>query len=231
LAYIKTPSLLKYLINFPEEHVLEKSCSLVVGLHGGGESPDDFFNIWEQIHNKRFIYAVPQAPFPLVVDTELKFDWAMWPSGDTELINRATEISENYIVDVVRDISKSYKIKEVYLMGFSQGAIFTYLVGIKQHHLFAGIISLSGPGLLAPLKNPFASSSDFNWLTEEEIQKAKKLRVFITHGKEDQNPEFGLGIRSRDILTKHGHDVTFRDFVGGHSIPPDPILREIADWI
>ncbi|MCJ7694054.1 MAG: hypothetical protein MUO40_01375 [Anaerolineaceae bacterium] len=231
MAYIKTPTLFKYLINFPEDHIPDKNYPLVVGLHGAGSNPENLITIWDQIPNSNFIYAAPQAPFPLVVDTKLVFDWAMWPSGDVDLINRATEISEKYIVDVVQDISNSNNIGEVYLMGFSQGAIFTYLVGLKQHHLFKGIICFSGPGLLAPLVNPFIGSSGPNWLTEEEIQNADKLRVFITHGKEDQNPKYELGIRSRDILIKHGHDVTFRDFVGGHTIPTDPILGEIVDWI
>ena len=231
MVYIKTPALQKCLINFPDDFILEKSYPLVVGLHGGGSSPNNLITIWDQIPNKNFIYAVPQAPYPLVVDSKLMFDWAMWPSGDVDLISRATELSEKYIVDVIQELSNLHNIGDVYLLGFSQGAIFAYLVGIKQTHLFNGIISLSGPGLLTPLKNPFASSSGSNWLNEEEIQSAKKLRVFITHGKKDQAAKYDLGIRSRDILIKHGHDVIFRDFVGGHSIPPDPILGEIADWI
>ena len=231
MIYIKGSTLHKCLINLPEDHMLEESYQLVVGLHGGGSSPDNLITLWDHIPKRGFIYSVPQAPYPLVEDTELMFDWAMWPSGNKKLISKTTELSEKYIVNVVQDISDRYNIDEVYLIGFSQGAIFTYLVGIKQHHLFSGIISLSGPGLLAPLLNPFAGSFDPDWLTEEFIQGAKTLRVFITHGKEDQAANYELGIRSRDILINHGYDVTFRDFVGGHRYPPKKILREIADWI
>lgn len=231
MIYIKNFSLHKCLINLPENHVLEENYPLVVGLHGGGHNPDNLITLWDHISNRGFIYSVPQAPYPLVVNTELKFDWAMWPSGNEELINKATELSERYIVNVVQEMKKSYNINEVYLMGWSQGAIFSYLVGIKQYPLFNGIICLSGPGLLAPLKNPFASPFDPDWLADEVIQSAKNLRVFITHGKEDQEVKYELGIRSRDILINHGFDVTFRDFVGGHNHPPNLIMKEIADWI
>ena len=231
MEYIKTTALYNYYIKTPKNPNLGKKYPLIVGLHGGGSSPDVFIDLWDQIPNKKFIYAAPQAPYPLVVEAELKFDWAMWPSVNIKLINRATEISEKYIVDIVQDISNRHNIEEVYLLGFSQGAIFSYLVGIKQHQLFKGIIILSGPGLLTPLKNPFAKSSGSNWLPEEEIKNSKKLRVFITHGKEDQAANVELGIRSRDILVKHGHDVTFRVFDGGHTKPPVMILKEIADWI
>jgi phospholipase/carboxylesterase len=231
MIYIKGSSLHQCLIKFPEDYISEESCQLVVGLHGGGNRPEDMITLWDHVANRRFIYAVPQAPYPLAVDTELMFDWAMWPSKSQEVIRKATALSEKYIENVVQKLTKKYKVKGVYLMGWSQGAIFTYLVGIKQHYLFKGIICLSGPGLLAPLKNPFANSIDHDWLTKEYIRKAKNLRVFITHGKEDQAAKHELGINSRDILVNHGHDVEFRDFEGGHSTPPQEILREIADWV
>ncbi len=36
----------------------------------------------------------------------------MWPSGNEELISKATELSEKYIVNVVQDISERYHIDE-----------------------------------------------------------------------------------------------------------------------
>jgi predicted esterase len=104
-------------------------------------------------------------------------------------------------------------------------------VGLKHYQLFDGIICLSGPGLSAPLMNPFAKSFDPDWLKEEIILNAKKLRVFITHGKEDRAVNYELGIKSRDVLREHGYDVTFHDFEGGHSFPSENILKEIAGWI
>lgn len=231
MIYIKSPTLQKCLINLPENHILEESCQLVVGLHGGGHGPDNLITLWDHIPNRSFIYAVPQAPYAVVVERELMFDWAMWPSGNEELISKATELSENYIVNVVQELSNRYNVDGVYLVGWSQGAIFSYLVGIKHHHLFKGIICLSGPGLLAPLINPFADSFGQNWLSEKYIQEAKNLQVFITHGKEDQASKHELGIRSRDILINLSYDVTFRDYEGGHILPSKEILREIADWI
>jgi len=231
MPYIKGPALFKCLMRLPENYAPERSYSLVVGLPGGGCNPEDLISLWDHFPDRSFIYAVPQAPYPALDDGELGFDWAMWPSGDEELISKATEISEKYIVNVIQDTSERYNIDEVYLMGFSQGAIFTYLVGIKQHHLFKGIICLSGPGLLAPLMNPFAEPLAPDWLTEEFIQGAENLRVFITHGRDDQAVSYKIGIRSRDILVKHGYGVTFRDFDGGHSYPPAEILAQIVNWI
>lgn len=231
MLYIQGSALYKCLINLPEDPLVEESYPLIVGLHGGGHDPDNLITLWDNIPNRSFIFCVPQAPYPSNVDTEIKFDWAMWPSGNEELISQATELSEKYIVNVVQDMSQRYNIDEVYLLGWSQGAIFSYLVGIQEYHLFKGIICFSGPGLLAPLINPFADSFDPDWLTEEFILAAKNLRIFITHGKEDQAVNYELGIKSRDVLINHGYDVTFSDFEGGHSYPPERILRKIVGWI
>ncbi|MCJ7624940.1 MAG: hypothetical protein MUO76_15675 [Anaerolineaceae bacterium] len=231
MIYIKGSALFKCHVVLPENYSPENSYPLVVGLHGGGGNADDFITRWDDFPHRSFIYAVPQAPNSVMFDEDLVYDWAMWPTRDEELIAKATRMSEDYIVDVIQELSGQYKVDGVYLMGFSQGAIFTYLVGIKQHHLFQGLICLSGPGILAPLINPFTGSFDPDWLPEESIRDAKKMRLFITHGKEDQAAGYELGIRSRDILTNRGHDVTFRDFEGGHIMPPKEILKEIVDWI
>jgi predicted esterase len=73
-------------------------------------------------------------------------------------------------VKVVQDLTRWHDIDDVYLMGFSQGAILAYLTGLKQHHVFKGPICLSGPSLLTPLVNPFAGPFKTTCLTEEFIQ-------------------------------------------------------------
>jgi predicted esterase len=231
MIYIEGPALFGCLVRLPEKYAPERSYPLVVGLSGGGGNPEDLIALWDQFPDRNFIYAVPQAPYPMLNEGELGSDWAMWPTGDEEVIGRATELSEKYIVKVVQDLARRHDIEDVYLMGFSQGAILAYLTGIKHHHVFKGIICLSGPALLTPLVNPFAGPFKSTWLTEEFIPDARELRVFITHGKDDHAVPYEMGIRSRDILETHGYDVTFRDFAGGHSHPPGEILEQIVNWI
>ncbi|HET6443818.1 MAG TPA: hypothetical protein VFI27_04480 [candidate division Zixibacteria bacterium] len=231
MIYIEGSALFSCLLRLPENYAPDICYPLVVGLAGGGGNPEDLIKLWDHIPGREFIYAVPRAPYPMLVDGELGFDWALWPTGDEELIGRATELSEQYIIKVAQDLSGRHDIDDVYLLGFSQGAILTYLVGIKHHHAFKGIICLSGPGLLTPLVNPFAGPFNPSWPKEEHFQDARDLRVFITHGNNDQPIPFEMAIGSREILVNHGYDVTFRDFDGGHCHPPREILAEIVNWI
>ena len=231
MIHIEGTALFGCHVRLPKKYTPERSCPLIVGLTGGGGNPEEFFTLWDQFPDKKFIYAVPQAPYPVLDDGKLGFDWAMWPTGDEELIAKATELSEKYIVQVVQDLTSSYNIGDVYLLGFSQGAIFAYLAGIKHHHVFKGLICMSGPGLLTPLINPFTGFSNPAWLSEEFIQDAAELRIFIIHGKDDRLAPYQMGVRSRDILLEHGYEVKFRDFDGGHGHPPKEILAQISNWI
>jgi len=231
MIYVDGPALFGCLVRFPEDYEAGRSYTLAVGLHGGGGNAEDFITLWDDFQDRDFVYAVPRAPYPMPGNGEILFDLALWPTGDEALISKATALTEEYVTNVVRDLTRRYKVGDVYLMGFSQGAIISYIVGIKYHTLFRGLICLSGPGLLAPLINPFAGSFDPDWLEEELIQEAKALRVFIAHGKQDESPNYELGVRSRDVLIRHGYDVTFRGFEWGHHLPPDEVLEQIVEWI
>ena len=231
MPYFKATTLHKCLICLPEGFKQEGNYTLVVGLHGGGSKPESMTGLWDKIPDRQFIFAVPQGPYPFMNAGELVYDWGMWPSQDAEAIQAAAPLTELYILDAVKDLTSRYKINQTYLMGFSQGAIFTYLTGIKHHHLFEGIICLSGPGLLSRLKNPFVQSFGSEWLPKKHIQAASRLRVMITHGTYDPAAGYELGLQSRDILSDHGYQVTFHEFEGGHSYPPESVLISIKEWI
>ncbi|MFQ6087657.1 MAG: hypothetical protein ACE5K0_01985 [Candidatus Methanofastidiosia archaeon] len=231
IIYIDNSALFKCRILLPEIYNQQKSYLLVIGLHGGSGSLDRFITLWEDFGQPEFIYAVPQAPYSYLVGKEIGYDWALWPTGDEKLMEIATEVTEKYITKLVQDLGKRYNVDEVYLMGFSQGAIFTYITGIKNHHLFKGLICFSGPGLLAPLYSPFIGPLDTDWLSEKSIEAAKNLKVFIVHGKDDRDAKYELGIKSRDVLINYGYDVTFCDFEGGHIVPPKEVLEQVVEWM
>jgi len=62
------------------------------------------------------------------------------------------------------------------------------------------------------------------------IRTARNLRVFIAHSPEDRVVEYESGTKAREILEKHGYDVTFHEFEGGHRVPEEP-LREAQRWM
>lgn len=87
--------------------------------------------------------------------------------------------------------------------GFSDGASYALSLGLINGDLFKQILAFS-PGFVVPLESQ------------------GRPRIFISHGMEDPIlPYERCGKKIATELKAKGVDVTFRDFHGGHEIPPD----------
>ncbi|WP_448628453.1 alpha/beta hydrolase [Geodermatophilus sp. URMC 64] len=96
--------------------------------------------------------------------------------------------------------------------GFSDGASYALGLGLANGDLFGRVIAFS-PGF-API-----------------TPRTGRPEVFISHGTEDG--VLPLAETSRRIvpaLREDGYRVTYREFDGGHEVPPD-IVREAADLL
>ena len=97
------------------------------------------------------------------------------------------------------------------LGGVSDGASYALSVGLANGDVFSAVLAFS-PGFLAvpePVGNP---------------------RVFISHGTAD--PILPIDACSRafvPMLSEAGYEVMFREFDGGHTVPP-PVADEGVRW-
>ena len=96
--------------------------------------------------------------------------------------------------------------------GFSDGASYALSLGITNGDLFGHILAFS-PGFEAP------------------AGQRGRPRIFVSHGIHDQ--VLPIDVCSRRIvprLERAGYDVTYREFDGPHTVPPD-IAREALAWL
>lgn len=99
----------------------------------------------------------------------------------------------------------------VAIEGFSDGASYALSVGIANGEIFTHVIAFS-PGFLAPPRQEGAP------------------RLFISHGIHDSVlPIDPCSRRIVPQIRQAGYDVHYREFDGGHTVPPD-IVREALDW-
>ncbi len=224
--YFESKSLFKCNIKLPENYNPDSTHTLVIGLHGGGGTPGSFIKVWDDVKTVNFIYAAPQGPYSILLN-KLGNEWSLWSSPDLKVREQAAELINDYIVDLVRELQGRYKIDDIYLFGFSQGAVFSYVAGLKNHQLYKGIIIFSGPGIFEPLgAEQFAP----NWLEKKYLEPAKTLKVFIAHGTKDQAAKYELGVKSNEVLVSYGYDVSFHSFDGEHTIDPE-MLKQALEWI
>ena len=101
--------------------------------------------------------------------------------------------------------------RHVALAGVSDGASYALSLGVGNGDIFTHLIAFSAAFVLP--------------------QRVRgKPRIFISHGTED--PVMPIATTGRDVvrrLTKLGYDVTYREFAGGHTVPP-AIAREAFEW-
>jgi len=217
VIYLDSEVYLKCNLHFPQNYDSTKSYPLIVGLHGYGDNLDNFIGNWKRFGDIEFIYAVPQAPYPITAGRNIGYSWALNAEIDTELNNEMIKTTENYIVKTVRLLKDKYNIDDTYLFGFSQGCFFTYQTGIRNPRLFKGLICFGG------------------WLntdiiSEKEFDAAKDLKVFIGHGKTDNAVPYKDAVTAKEVLASHGYEVTFKDFDGGH-IVSDESMKQVVEWI
>ena len=95
--------------------------------------------------------------------------------------------------------------------GFSDGATYALGLGRANGHLFSHVLAFS-PGFLV------------------RTHAAGAPRIFVSHGRSDRI--LPIDACSRVLvpeLRREGYDVRYREFDGGHEVPPT-VTREAVDW-
>ena len=95
--------------------------------------------------------------------------------------------------------------------GYSDGASYALALGLANGDLFSHVLAFS-PGFLAP------------------TGQTGSPRIFVSHGTRDRwLPIDSCSRRIVPRLERAGYDVRYREFEGGHVVPPD-VAREAASW-
>lgn len=121
---------------------------------------------------------------------------------DITYLNRALE-------QVFRTVAIDHA--RVSAVGFSDGASYALSVGLINGDLFRKIVALS-PGFI--VNGP----------------RQGRPGVFVSHGRQDRIlPIDRAGRLVVSALRAGGYDVTYREYDGGHMVPPN-IAREAITW-
>ncbi len=209
--YVKGEMLMKCRVLLPDNYQTDTEYPLVIGMHGFGGTAEEFTKLWSNITNHSFILVIPEAPYEANPDTYKRNTSFSWEIGvrSLELYKRADNLSPEFIVNVKKYMAQNYSIGKSYILGFSQGGGYAYVTGIKNPDHFDGIICF-GARLPDYEKYPW-------FLSEENIEKGNKLKVFIAHGKDDGNVNKSA-VAAKKILKKFDYDVKLQLFEGGHYV-------------
>ncbi|MDP9427267.1 MAG: alpha/beta hydrolase-fold protein [Actinomycetota bacterium] len=141
----------------------------------------------------------------LLAPTSRQYTWDVIVGGygpDVEAMDGALEETfSRYTLDPTR----------LAITGFSDGASYALSLGINNGDLFSHVLAFS-PGFMAPSARVGAP------------------RFFISHGTRDAVlPIDRCSRRIVPQLERMGYELTYKEFEGGHTVPPE-IALEAVDW-
>ena len=134
--------------------------------------------------------------------------WDIIPSGgygpDVEFIDEAlASVTSRLAVDIDR----------MAIAGISDGASYALSLGLTNGDLFPAIVAYS-PGFAVP------------------GEPVGRPRVFISHGTFDNVLPIDMcGRRLVSVLRGVDYDVTFEEFAGGHTVPPEIAEAGFRWWL
>jgi phospholipase/carboxylesterase len=189
-----------YLLHVPETYQTASPAPLMLWLHGAGGRARAFLS--SELQGQ-----ADAAGMLLLVPTSKEYTWDVVVGRgrygpDVAVIDRVLESTFNhYAVDPAR----------VAVGGFSDGASYALSLGITNGDLFTHVLAFS-PGFMVP------------------AGRSGTPRVFVSHGTRDEVlPIDRCSRRIVPQLERAGYEIRYREFEGGHAVPPD-VAREAIGW-
>lgn len=216
-SYIKGEETLLHYI-YREPKIKTNNPPLIILLHGVGSNEKDLFSFANQFPDN-FLVVSARAPYELSQDSYAWYEVNF--SSGTPIINKEkAEKSRTIIIQFINQLKEKHHFdeKNIYLCGFSQGAIMAYRVGLTRPDKIKGIIAMSGR-LLEEVK-PLINRND----------NLKKLNVFVSHGINDNMLGIHYAEESVAYLKELGINPNFKTYNEGHTINKD-MLTDALFWL
>lgn len=186
-------------------------------LHGVGSNEENLFSFAKRVPPEYVVVSV-RAPIKL---GEKRFAWyeVDFSTGRPVFNSIQEEESRLRLIQFIRDIKEKYLLNnEVYVCGFSQGAIMSYTLGLTHPDLVKGIAIMSGR-LLDEIR-PHIVRTD----------TLKGLHVLILHGTSDSVLKVDYAREAFAYLQSLGINPSYTEYKAGHMIS-NQMLTDLTSWL
>ncbi|MDR3712959.1 MAG: hypothetical protein P4L51_09110 [Puia sp.] len=188
---------------------------VLILLHGVGSNEEDLFRFADRFPD--YIVLSPRGRYILSLG---RYAWYQvgFSTGKPVINEEQERRSRELLLQFVRQARQEYRPEEIFLGGFSQGAIMSYSIGLTHPEEIDGILALSGR-ILAEIK-PFVKKSE----------RLQRLRVFIAHGLHDTTLPVSYAREAREYLLREGITPGYHEYNTGHQID-ERLLTDLVDWL
>ncbi|TCJ12702.1 esterase [Flaviaesturariibacter flavus] len=211
---ISDSAALQYLVREPQ--VKSPKNKAIILLHGVGSNEQDLFSLASQLPNDFYIIA-PRGQYTLGAG---RYAWYNVDfSTGKPVYNTDQELSSRKAIgSFIRQVKEKYDLDEIYLGGFSQGAIMSYSIGLLYPNEVKGVIAFSGR-LLEELK-PLVKKGGY----------LQELKVFVAHGMQDNTLPIHYAREAKHYIESLGIKVSYHEYTLGHQISSE-VVRDLNSWL
>ncbi len=191
---------------------------MLILLHGVRSNEDDLFALTPYL-DERFCIVSARAPQALGLG---QYGWyhVNFLPDRIEKDAREMEQARRQLIAFIREAITAYEVdpRQVYLMGFSQGAIMSLAAILTAPELFAGAVVMSG------------SLPDEVLSEAAAPEQLKGISLLVVHGLYDDIIPIAQARRMSAYLTGLPVNMEFRDYPMRHQIS-DQSLDDVAGWL
>jgi len=209
---------LKYSVRLPS--VKTGKIPVLIFLHGYGSNEADLFELSKTM-DPRFITFSLQAPVRLSEEGYCWYAMDFLPDQKFKYDYEQVKDSRQKILSFISNACKAYKLDstQVFLLGFSQGAIMSYEIAFFAPSKIKGVMALSGRVL------------EETKLLKTDLPKLTKVSFFIAHGNSDNIIKIEESQKANALLKeKQVADVIYKNYEMPHSISGAE-LNDVRAWI
>lgn len=182
-------------------------------MHGMGSNEQDLPPLVEGFQEKMYIFSL-RGPF--IQPPGYAF-FRMEELGKPDW--KSFDDTIHKIDEFLKFAIQSYPIdqKQIYFLGFSQGAMLAMSLGIKMRNSIKGVIALSG----------YIPNFVQNEYKEQSLQD---LHIFLSHGEQDPVLPFQWGVSSYEFLKERKANISFQSYPAGHWVTQEN-FEDIRSWL
>jgi phospholipase/carboxylesterase len=193
---------------------------VLIMLHGYGSNENDLFDIAKSF-DSRFIAFSLRAPIKIDQDANAWFSLNRVPGQSFTYDYKEAQQSVLKIRSFISNACKAFQVDstQVYILGFSQGAMLSYELAFRYPKTIKGIMALSGR-LMEETKNINA-----NWTI------VAQTNYFVAHGYSDSMIKIEEQDKVESFLKlKNCQKLSIKKYEMQHTISGDE-LNDIRTWL
>jgi len=208
---------IEYLIREPK--IKQEKNPLLLLLHGYGSNEEDLFSFATELPEEYYVISA-RAPYDLQPYGHawyaITFDADQNKFSDDNQAIESRDLIARFINEIVSELPIDSE--NVTLIGFSQGTILSYAVALSYPEKIKRVVALSGylnEGILA---------------SGYETKDFKNLKMFISHGTQDQVIPVDWARKAPEALKNLGISMTYKEYPIGHGVSPQN-FQDLKNWL